>query len=102
MSLKDIEAGKKWIKSQFHKVAKELGVTIDRLEWREDLNHDQDLLIYEISGTRHIGKFSRSETEDSAAPTVQVELKKRIRELLEPFASTENNRLLNSRERLTR
>lgn len=90
MSLNQFEVGKRWIKRKLHEVAQEFGVPLDVSEWREntdDFDHLQLSLVYEISGTQHIEKFSRSEIDDSAAdPTVQARLDNRIRKLLESFS----------------
>ena len=84
------EAGKRWIRSQFHEVAKELRVPLDDSEWKqttEDFDHIRLSLVYEISGTRHIEKFSRREIDVSASdPAIQVRLKNRVRKLLESFS----------------
>ncbi len=84
------EAGKRWIRSQFHEIAKELGVPLGDSEWkqlRQDGDHIMLSLVYEISGIGHVEKFSRSEIDDSAGdPAIQVRLKNRIRKLLESFS----------------
>ena len=86
----EYEVGKRWIRSQFHEVAKELRVPLGGSEWKQigqDGNQIMLSFVYEISGTRHVEKFSRSEIDDSAGdPTIQGELKNRIRRLLEPFS----------------
>lgn len=84
------EAGKRWIKSQFHETARELGIPLDGLEWKqstEDFDHLRLSLVYDIAGTRHVEKFSRMEIDFSAGdPAVQVTLKTRITKLLESFS----------------
>jgi hypothetical protein len=88
--LNQFEVGKQWIKHKLHEVAQECGVSLGGSQWREttdDFDHLQLSLVYEISGTEHIEKFSRSEIDDSAAdPAVQARLENRIRKLLGSFS----------------
>jgi len=84
MSKEQLQAGKEWVIQTFMRLADELHVQIEELEWGPD-PHDcsQHSLAFKADNERHVEKFTHEKIEDCPNDkNVQAQLESRIRHIV--------------------
>ena len=92
--------GKDWVETTLHRLADELGLDIERLEWVEDLEDEPEhkssgrdalhsRLVVVGDGESKVRRLSDNDAEDAPkTPEVAVKLEHELRRFLESFGQS--------------